>query len=67
MEENFIDSYNLVWELRNDQGKTWVEKHDNISLSDFEVIYGNNVHEIIELDLRLIVNEWIRYKRSVYS
>ncbi len=53
-QSDFVDSYNLVLMLRDDKGKTYVEKHQNISLSDFEVIYGNITKEIIHLEMRLI-------------
>lgn len=41
----FTDSYTLKWKLSNGF-ETWTEKHEDISLSDWEVIYGNNIHEI---------------------
>lgn len=49
----FIDNYKMEWLLRDEIGKEWCEYHENISLSDFEIIYGNNVHEIIMVELRL--------------
>lgn len=48
----FIDSYTLKWKLTNG-GETWEEKHDNLSLSDFEVVYGNNAFHILEISLKL--------------
>ena len=52
----FKDSYYMTWTLKDEQGKLHVEEHVNISLSDFEVIYGNNVHHIEKIELRLIPN-----------
>lgn len=52
---NFIDSYDMQWTLEHvETGETWTEQHDNISLSDFEVIYGNNIHLIKSCKLKHI-------------
>jgi len=48
----FTDSYTMVWTLR-EGGDTWEEEFEDISLSDFEVIYGMNSHEIIHIKLEL--------------
>ena len=53
-EDKFIDSYNLYWLLKDENGDTYSENHNNISLSDFEVIYGNEVNEIILVQLRKV-------------
>lgn len=51
----FRDSYKLIWWLEDDKGNLYREVYDNISLSDFETIYGNNSQVIKSLDL---TNEW---------
>lgn len=51
---NFIDSYTLKWTLRDEQGRVWSEELDEMSLSDFETVYGNNSNEILNIELRLI-------------
>lgn len=35
----------------NGAGETYVEEHKNISLSDFEIMYGNESNTIIEMEL----------------
>ena len=50
-QNDFLDSYTLTWLLRDDDGDEYWEVHPGLSLSDFEVVYGNNAHEIIKLDL----------------
>jgi hypothetical protein len=48
----FPDMYCLVWKLKNrENGEEYVEKHDNISLSDFETIYENNTNIILNVVL----------------
>ena len=51
--EWFKDSYQVKWELQDETGKKWIETHREMSLSDFEVLYGNNVHHIIWVEMRL--------------
>lgn len=50
MPNNFIDSYNMVITLDNGE-IVWTERHSNISLSDFEIMYGNITAKILKLDL----------------
>lgn len=52
-QNNFVDSYNMQWTLRKDDGEYIYESYYNISLSDFEIIYGNNIHPIIVIEMRL--------------
>ena len=56
MSNNFIDSYNMVVTLENDN-IVWTERHTNISLSDFEIMYGNITAKIIKLNLYHITLE----------
>lgn len=49
----FNDSYHLVWVLEDENGDQHMEEHFNVSLSDFEEIYGNNVHHVVSVDLKL--------------
>lgn len=51
---DFIDNYKMTWKLKNPRGEEYKETYVNISLSDFETIYGNNTYEIIEIELRLM-------------
>lgn len=51
IQNDFIDSYTLSWLLRDDDGYEHWEEHEGLSLSDFEVVYGNNPHQIIKLNL----------------
>jgi len=51
----FIDNYNMTWILQDhDTKKKHREDYENISLSDFETIYGNNVYHIVEIELKHI-------------
>ena len=49
----FKDSYKLEWELENHVGKRRIEVMRNVSLSDYEVIYGNNTDHILWVKLEL--------------
>lgn len=49
----FLDSYNMKWTLRNGT-EEWEEEFEDICLMDFEVIYGNNIHEITYIELKLV-------------
>ncbi|ACH57066.1 putative protein 56 [Bacillus phage Nf] len=51
IQNDFIDSYTLSWLLRDDDGCEHWEVHEGLSLSDFEVVYGNNPHQIVKLNL----------------
>lgn len=46
------DSYYIKWKLRGEKGGEWIEEHRNMSLSDFEVLYGANIYEIVWLNMR---------------
>lgn len=51
-QDNFIDSYNMTWILQDHETKKkHREDYENISLSDFETIYGNNTFHIVEVSL----------------
>lgn len=51
----FKDSYKISWELYDEEtGDFWVENYDNMSLSDFEVLYGNNTYVITKVRIDLI-------------
>lgn len=52
--ENFVDSYNMYWTLKTEEGEYIYESYYNISLSDFEVIYGNNTFHIVVIEMRLV-------------
>lgn len=43
--------YNLEWNLRNIDGEEWKQLLTNLSLEEFEIEYGNNIHTIIWLRL----------------
>lgn len=51
MQNDFVDSYNVTMLLQDDNGKQYYEYHKGLSLSDFEVLYGNTADEIIKLRL----------------
>lgn len=54
----FIDSYNLHMVTRNiENGEIQTEEYGNISLSDFEVIYGNTINEILSLSINKLTPE----------
>ena len=52
--EGFQDSYKCLIMLEDDNNLVWVEKHENISLSDFEIIYGNICHNILKVELEIM-------------
>lgn len=49
----FRDSYKIVIELQDDAGNKRIERHREMSLTDFEVLYGNITEHIIHLEMRL--------------
>ena len=51
----FVDSYNCRISIEND-GMVWTENHNNISLSDFEILYGNIIGIILYVKLELIID-----------
>lgn len=50
----FRDSYKMTWKLRQPTGVEYWETYVELSLSDFEILYGNNTYEIIELKMELM-------------
>lgn len=48
----FIDSYKVVFELENHLGKQRRETHRNISLVEFEILYGTYDENIIGIELK---------------
>lgn len=54
LEEYTQDSYEMKWILQNEStGEIWSEFFDPINLNDFEVLYGNNLFKIIQIEMRL--------------
>lgn len=51
VQNDFVDSYDVTMLLQDDDGKQYYEYHKGLSLSDFEVLYGNTADEIIRLRL----------------
>lgn len=49
--DEHCNEYVVKWKLR-DKGRTWIEEHENMTLSDFEVVYGANPYEIVWVTLR---------------
>lgn len=49
----FMDSYKVKWQLQDDDGNVWWEHHYNMSLSDWEELYRNNTHVILEVEMKL--------------
>lgn len=49
----FVDSYTMTIALE-ENGIAWNEHHNDISLSDFETIYGNITANIVFL--KLVIN-----------
>lgn len=56
----FKDSYKVVIELQNDEGHKRIERHREMSLSDFEEVYGQITDHIIQLEMRLEYGNNIR-------
>lgn len=48
----FLDSYSLEWTLRDDEGNEWSEYHNNMSLSDFEILYGQTTYHFVKIELK---------------
>lgn len=44
--------YIVKWKLQNEDGKRWVEEMHYMTLADFEVAYGNIIHDIIWIQMR---------------
>lgn len=53
MNEWFKDSYKIQWELENHVGKRRIETYRNMSLSDYEILYGNNTDHILWVTMKL--------------
>lgn len=51
-EDGIENSYVMKWKLRDDNGNEWIEEHREMTLVDFEIVYGNNINEIIWFTLR---------------
>ena len=47
----FEDSYNVKMVLRDEDGRIYEEEYDEMSLTDFEVLYGQISDEMIECHL----------------
>lgn len=39
--------YYMKWRLVDQEGKEWIEEFDEVSLSDIEMIWDNNVYGIV--------------------
>lgn len=50
---SFKDSYKIVIELENHQGKRRFETYRGMSLSDYEILYGTITEQIISIEMRL--------------
>lgn len=53
MDSWFKDSYTIQMVLEDEEGKRFEENYDEMSLSDFEVNYGNIFHKIVSIEIRL--------------
>lgn len=53
MDSWFKDSYTVQMILEDEDGKRFEENYDEMSLSDFEVNYGNIFHKIVSIEIRL--------------
>lgn len=51
--EWFKDSYKIRLELQDCKGKKRIETYREMSLSDFEVLYGGITDHIIAVEMRL--------------
>lgn len=50
---HFIDCYTLEWTLEDiETGEQHTEYMNNMSLSDFEILYGNTKDNIVWLNLK---------------
>lgn len=49
----FVDSYYMRWQLVNEEGEKWFEEYDEITINEFEELYGNNVYQVISVKLKL--------------
>ena len=52
----FKDSYKIVIQLENHQGKQRFETYRGMSLSDYEILYGTITDHIISIDMKLEAN-----------
>lgn len=53
MSSSLQNVYYMKWRLVDQDGKEWVEEFDEVSMSDIEVIYGNNVYGIVWCNMRM--------------
>jgi hypothetical protein len=44
--------YKVKWKLKDENGLEWIEEHEHMLLHDFEVLYGDNIHDIVWMQLR---------------
>lgn len=51
MENVISNMYLIVACLRDENGLQWIEQMEGMTLSDFEVWYGNNIFEIIFINM----------------
>ena len=56
-DEWFNDNYIVRLVLRDKDGLIYREEHDDMSLTDFEVLYGNISDELIEVEMKLKKDE----------
>lgn len=54
---DFEGLYNVHWTLEDGDGKRWTETHTNMSLTDFEIEYGNKVNKLIDIRMELIIDD----------
>lgn len=45
--EEHDKEYSLKWKLKDENGQEFIEHHENMTCSDFEVLYGTNTMEIV--------------------
>lgn len=57
--EWFVDSYRFKFVLRRDNGEIYSEEYEEMSIHDFEMIYGLQDNEILKIDLELMNYEKI--------
>lgn len=49
-----MNRYRMIWRLQDVDGTEWVEVHEDISMSDYEVLYNHNSYRILEIKLRKV-------------
>jgi hypothetical protein len=53
----FVDSYKVVIVTETEDGKRERQEHTNMSLADFEVLYGMIMDHIVYVNLKLMEGE----------